>query len=55
MMGVFIGYGRTIVNGIPVGVLEHNFCNRSYPVKEVIVSTTARMKDTTFPICGLIR
>ena len=49
VMGVFLGYDTTIVNGIRVGVLEDCLRKRNHPVKDVIVSTTARMKYTTFP------
>ena len=49
-MGVFLGCDKTIVNGIRVGVLEDDFTNSSCPVKEVIVSTTVRMKEAAFPM-----
>ena len=46
LMGVFLGYDKTIVNGIRVGVSEGNFRKCSQPAEEVIVSTTVRLKES---------
>ena len=49
-MGVLLGYDGTNVDRIRVGVLDDNFRNIRHPVKENIVSTTARKKETAIPM-----
>ena len=65
IMGVFLGFDKTVVNGIRIGVLKDNFRSSRHPVKEIIVSTTVRMIETAFSmmdsnvrigkdLCGLL-
>ena len=53
--GIFVGMDKVAVEGTRIAVLDKEYMKTTDPITEVIVCTTVRTKDDSFPLLDAVK